>query len=120
MRATNSAPLTTPMFAAVTINGNLPNRFKLDDAQLILRILSFSEYTKRQLLKDVRGEWKSLGYIVKRGFVFIPLELFISRWTFMIDALNAMLSGQLDAKAISNDQYNEAAWEFVDSYRMAG
>ena len=111
--------LTTPMFAATVINDNLPDRFKLDDVDLFLQLSSFNRLTKRQLLKEVRAEWKSLGVTVRRGFVFIPLDEFVVKMNFMLDALNAMMSGQLDAKAISRGQYDEGVWDFIDRHKAA-
>ena len=108
--------LTTAMFAAITINDNLPDRFKLGFGHLMVQMGAFNILTKRQLLKDVRAEWKSLGVTVKRGFMFIPLDEFTAKMNFMIDATKAMMSDQLDAKAISQGRYDEAAWDFVDRH----
>ena len=111
--------LTTPMFAAVTINDNVPDRLKLKDVDLFLQLGSFNRLTKRQLLKEVRAEWKSLGVTVRRGFVFIPLDEFVVKMNFMIDAIKAMMSDLLDAKAISRGQYDEAVWDFIDRHKAA-
>ena len=75
--------------------------------------------TKRQLLKDVRAEWKSFGVTVKRGFVLMPLDEFVAKINFIMDAIKAMMIGQLDAEAISRGQYDEAVWDFVDRHEAA-
>ena len=55
--------LTTAMFAAITINDNLPDRFKLGFGHLMVQMGAFNILTKRQLLKEAVSEENNLSSV---------------------------------------------------------
>lgn len=57
------------------LNGTLPKRLQLSEADLIARLMYFQNIPKRTLLKSTRAAWSAAGLHVPRGKIFPRLEI---------------------------------------------
>ena len=57
------------------LNGTLPKRLQLSDADFITRLMYFQNIPKRTLLKSTRAAWSAAGLHVPRGKIFPRLEI---------------------------------------------
>jgi hypothetical protein len=65
----------TALLWAIILNQSVPDRFKLSDNGITIRMLRYDRIPKRQLLKKVCRGWRSLGIHPPRGKAFPPLRI---------------------------------------------
>jgi len=65
--------------AANFIDQMLPQRFRLKDIELYFLMHPYEVMTKRELLKQARAIWRSLGIPLPRGYRF-PMKGFVERF----------------------------------------
>lgn len=86
----------TALLFALTLNNSVPDRLKLSDDAIEIRMLRYAGVAKRQLLKDLYRGWRSLGARPKRGQVLPPLHVG-KRWLMLqCDVTSALWNGHLD------------------------
>jgi hypothetical protein len=59
---------------AFLLNQTVPDRYKLSDVQILIRLSRYEGMAKRTLLKEVYGAWRAIGGRPHRGRTFPPLR----------------------------------------------
>ena len=59
------------------LNGTLPKRLQLSDADFVTQLMNFQNIPKRTLLKSTRAAWSAAGLHVPRGKIFPTLEILV-------------------------------------------
>jgi hypothetical protein len=70
-------PLDRPGSAlafAFLLNQTVPDRYKLSDVQILIRLSRYEGMAKRTLLKEVYGAWRAISGRPRRGKTFPPLR----------------------------------------------
>ncbi len=86
----------TALLFAVMLNESVPDRFKLSDDEIAVRLLRYACTPKRQLLKDVYRGWRSLGVHRPRGKVFPPAQIGVENFELLVDLAQRFQEGRLD------------------------
>ncbi|SEG79241.1 DNA methylase [Bosea lathyri] len=63
---------TGAMLAAWVLNNCLPQRMRLCETNILMRVLRHQSTSKRELLKLVHQAWRAVGIDKPRGWVFAP------------------------------------------------
>lgn len=64
----------TAILFALLINQRLPQRYKLSDTQIEMRMMCHDTLSKRELLKQLYRAWQAIGAAAHRGKTFPPLR----------------------------------------------
>jgi hypothetical protein len=83
-------PLDRPGSAlafALFHNNHVPDRFKLSDVQISIRMGRYQAMTKRTLLKEVYNAWRAMGARPRRGKTFPPLRFVERAGNIISDAI---------------------------------
>ena len=60
------------LLLAILINQTLPERHRLSDSEWVWVSWKHQRKTKRELLKETRQAWRSIGFIKPRGWRTAP------------------------------------------------
>lgn len=55
---------------AETLNNGVPERFRLSDIKILLKLSRYKTMPKRALLKELYGAWRAVGAPARRGMTF--------------------------------------------------
>jgi len=109
-------PESAMIFAHV-LNNHLPERLKIDDTEIMMRMMKYDVTSKRVLLKQLTKGWRECGIKSRRGFKFPSARTAHNRLSFFADFFRAMKSGELDMNAISKGRFDERTRAFVEDRR---
>ena len=73
MRVRDDGPGAAILFA-LWINQHLPQRYKLSDTEIEMRMMRHGTPSKRELLKQLYRAWQAIGVPAHRGKTFPPLR----------------------------------------------
>lgn len=104
---------TGSLLLAMALNETVPQRFRLTDMQMIDRVWRQERLSKRELLKQIYGEWRRLGINLPRGFVFPSLERVQAMLGFGLDVLAALKDGRVE---IGPGEPDRNTWRFMQAW----
>lgn len=111
-RAEVDRPAGSLLFALM-LNEAVPLRYRLTDTQMIDRVWRQERLSKRELLKQLYGEWKRLGINMPRGFIFPSLERVQAMLGFGLDVLAALKDGRVE---IGPGEPDRKTWRFMQAW----
>ena len=118
----DGTPLKEPggalLFAQV-LDDALPPRLRMGDGDMWTKQWRFERMTKRELLKSLYSEWRSIGRPQPRGFVFWDLSTTKKNLHFVFDFARQAQAGALDVATMANGEFDAAAWAFMEGHGIA-
>lgn len=104
------------LLVAIIINGAVPKRYRVSDTELDYRRWRFERLSKRTLLKDVCGAWKSVGIDMPRGARFLSADRVQIVFASHVDIFAAIKDGRLTSDDIERGELTPRAERFFDDW----
>jgi len=104
---------TGSLLLAMALNEAVPPRFRLTEMQMIDLVWRHERLSKRELLKQIYGEWKRLGINMPRGFIFPSLERVQAMLGFGLDVFAALKDGRIE---IGPGEPDRKTWRFMQAW----
>lgn len=104
---------TGSLLLAMALNEAAPLRFRLTEIQMIDLVWRHKRLSKRELLKQLYGEWKRLGINMPRGFIFPSLDRVQAMLGFGFDLLAALKDGRVE---IGPGEPDRKTWGFMQAW----
>ena len=101
------------LLLATCINLNLPERFQIDDATFVVRVMRAEKIAKRDLIKEIFRRWRSLGYPMSRRQVFPSMATVRKRLEFGYAFVAAAMNGRLNISEMAKGINNAEALAFM-------
>lgn len=101
------------LLLAMALNEAVPPRFRLTEMQMIDLVWRHERLSKRELLKQLYGEWKRLGINMPRGFIFPSLDRVQAMLGFGFDVLAALKDGRVEIRPGEPDR---KTWRFMQAW----
>ena len=83
---------------AVALDQRIPERYRLSEAEIVLRARCHQAMTIRALLKALNGAWKTLGVPVGRGWIFPSRERVAEMLAFGFHLVAAGSNGRVSSQ----------------------
>ena len=103
---------------ALLLNDHLPQRFRIGDDTILMRQARHHALPRRDLIRTLYRQWRTLGFAMPRGTVLPPISEAKALLALLSDLLHGYRDGSLSLHDLARGILNDTARALMDAHRI--